>query len=40
MVVEVGVTAKFVPLAELPIDVPPVETEYHFMVFPDETALN
>jgi hypothetical protein len=40
VVVEAGVTAKLVPLAELPMDVPPEETEYHFIVFPDETAFN
>ena len=37
--VVVGLTAKFAPLALVPIAVPPVATVYQLMVFPDEVAF-
>jgi hypothetical protein len=38
-VVADGVTAKFTPLAVVPMEVPPVETVNHLISLPAETAF-
>ena len=34
-----GVTAKFVALALVPREVPPVDAVYHFILLPDDVAF-
>jgi hypothetical protein len=37
--VAVGVTGKLAPLADDPIDVPPLETKYHLIVLPADVPF-